>query len=444
MCTIRGLNEHVCVSCGPCLSFSQHEKMFMKTEYQPQYDYFYVARQPVFERDNRTFGYELLFRKGAGASNAEIDNADLATLNVVTCGFVKSQENINQAKRIFINFTENLILQGAPRALPPSVTVIEILEDVVPSPGVLAELLKLKQEGYLIAIDDFVGNCEDDAFLDIADVIKVDVLGKTEQEILQILELIKDKNALKLAEKVEDKSAYTFLKKAGFDLFQGYFFARPENFTGKKVSASQVGKIRVLSGLNKAGLDIDEIVELVRSDPSITYRLLRLLNSAAFGFSMKIESIQHAVMLLGNTRMRYWLRMVVLSDLNSAANPAELFLLALNRGKLLEELAIDGLLPQAKPESMFLFGMLSLLDVMLDLPFVQIFKKLPLPQTFCSGYTDPHSPLAVYLRMLVALENDDGGQFGHACQTLNIVPHKIAEVAIRANAWTDLVASEIV
>ncbi len=410
---------------------------------EQNFDYFYVARQPIFDCDGRTFGYELLFRKNAEGTNAEIDNADLATINVVTCGFIKSQENINQTKRIFINFTENMLLAGAPRALPPTTAVIEILEDIVPSPDVVQELLKLKQEGYLIAVDDFEGNSSDDSFLDIADIIKIDVFEKTEDEIIDVFNQIKHKKSLKLAEKVEDKSSYNFLLELGFDLFQGYFFARPENLTGKKVSSFQTSKIRVLSALNQANIDTQKIVSLVNSDPSITYRLLRLLNSAAFGFSMKIESIQHAVVLLGNTRMCYWLRMVILSDLNSSNNPDELLLLALNRGRLLEELAIDGHLPEFKPESMFLFGMLSLLDVMLETPFPEIFKVLPLPQVYLSGYTDQKSPLALLLHLLSSFEKDEESEFTNLSHKLNIVPQKLIEASIRANAWTDLIANEI-
>ncbi|MGB3221305.1 MAG: HDOD domain-containing protein [Desulforhopalus sp.] len=415
----------------------------MEKNHEQNFDYFYVARQPIFDCDGRTYGYELLFRKNAEGTFAEIDNADSATINVVTCGFIKSQENINQTKRIFINFTENMLLAGAPRALPPTIAVIEVLEDIVPSPDVVLELLKLKQEGYLIAVDDFEGNSLDDSFLDVADIIKIDVFGKTEDAILDIFNQIKHKKALKLAEKVEDRSSYNFLLKTGFDLFQGYFFARPENLTGKKVSSFQTSKIRVLSALNQPNIDTEKIVRLVNSDPSITYRLLRLLNSAAFGFSMKIESIQHAVVLLGNTRMCYWLRMVVLSDLNSSNNPGELFLLALNRGRLLEELVIDGHLPEFKPESMFLFGMLSLLDVMLDTPFPEIFNVLPLPQSFLSGYTDPKSPLALLLQLLTSLENDAGSEFTYLSNKLKIVPQKIIEASIRANAWTDSIAGEI-
>lgn len=415
----------------------------MKNKDGKSYDFFYVARQPILDRRGNTYGYELLFRTEAHKTTAEFNNADFATMSVATCGFIIAQESVDQSKRIFINFTENLILGGFPRALPPSVTVVEVLEDTAPSSEVMDEIITLKQDGYLIALDDFVGDLDSSQFLDIADIIKVDVYGKTTEEIEAIFATIKDKKALKLAEKVESGKEYNFLRDMGFDLFQGYFFARPENLTGKKIKATFTTKLRVLAALDDPTFDTDRIVDLINSDPSITYRLLRLLNSAAFGFSMKIASVRHSVILLGNTRMRYWLRMVVLSDLLAEHKPGELLVLALNRGKILEELALDCYIQELKPETFFLFGMLSLLDVILDIPFSTIFEKLPLLDSFRAGYSDPNSPLAIYIRLLNALERADRKEIIDICQILGIEASSVSEAAARANAWTDSIASVI-
>lgn len=403
----------------------------------PHYNFFYVARQPIFDRERRTYGYELLFRGGSLDTEARVDDADLATINVATCGFIAAQENVDQTRRIFINFTENLILSGAPRALPPAVTVIELLEDIVPSSNVMTEVVKLKQEGYLVALDDYIGEHRHDALLDIVDIIKVDVLGKSESQVAAILDTMRQSKALKLAEKVEARKSYKLYRKMGFDLFQGYFFAKPENLTGKKLQSYLGTKFEMLAALNEPDPEIGKIVEVVARDPSITYRLLRLMNSAAFGFSMKIDSIQHAVMLLGSRRIRYWLRMVVLSDINAANNPSELLLLALSRGKLLEELAMESHILTIKPETAFLFGLLSLLDVMLDMPFAIIFEKLPLPESFQEGYLDQESLLGPYLQLLLALENDNQPQLVSICNGLNVPPARVIEASIRANAWTD-------
>jgi EAL and modified HD-GYP domain-containing signal transduction protein len=407
------------------------------------YDLYYVARQPILDRRSNTYGYELLFRDSEHHSRAEFHSADQATISVSTCGFISSQESIDQSKRLFINFTEKLILEGSPRALPPAVVVIEVLEDILPSVQIMEELIRLKQDGYLIAIDDYVGSTDVYDLLDIADIIKVDVYGKTKPEIEDIFQSIRDKKALKLAEKVESGKEFLFLRELGFDLFQGYFFARPETLSGKNIKPSFASKLNVLNALDNPSLDTDQLVDLINGDPSITYRLLRLLNSAAFGFSMKITSVRHSVILLGNTRVRYWLRMAVLSDMLGNHKPGQLLVMALNRGKLLEELAIDGLIPDIKPETLFLFGMLSLLDVILDAPFSAIFHELPLPDTFQSGYTDPAAPLAVYLRLLEALEGDRCDTVREICQSLNIQVSRFSEAVIRANVWTDTVTGAL-
>ena len=412
---------------------------------ESEHDYFYVAKQPILDREQRTFGYELLFRSGLQKTTAEIKNADFATGDVVTYGFVKTQEEINQSKRIFINFTESLILEGTPRALPASVIVIEVLENITSSPEILDELLKLKQEGYLIAIDDYdKSHVKDEALLNIADIIKVDVLGKSEDEIALIFNQIKDKKALKLAEKVESRSSFEYLHGLGFDFFQGFFFARPQNLVGKKIHASQSSKVRVLAAVNDVDLDTEKIIDLVNTDPSITYRLLRLLNSAAFGFSMKIESVRHAVVLLGNSRMRYWLRMIILSDLNANNHPDELLLLALVRARMLEELTDQGHIPNYHPETMFLFGMLSLIDVMLNTPFDVIFKKLPLSQDFKTGYQRLDTELGRYLGLLISLENNNAQQVAEYCTDLSIPREIIAPALLSARQWVENIEDEII
>jgi c-di-GMP phosphodiesterase len=185
-------------------------------------------------------------------------------------------------------------------------------------------------------------------------------------------------------------------------------------------------------------------VDLINSDPRFTYRLLRLLNSAAFGFSMKISSVRHGFILLGITRIRYWLRMVVLSDMLSPLKPGELLVMALSRGKLLEELAIDGHIPDIKPETLFLFGMLSLLDVILDVSFSVIFDELPLLESFQERYTNPNAPLAIYIRLLVSLEQADSLKFIDICKMLGLKSNIVEEALVRTNSWTDSITNAII
>jgi c-di-GMP phosphodiesterase len=403
------------------------------------YESYFVAKQPILDRDLATYGYELLFRSALEDDQAIIDDPDMATVSVVTCGFIRLQEELQQNKRIFINFTEKLLIDGAPRALPPSVTVIEVLESTNFSDRLFDELIQYKQEGYLLAIDDYSLKATHRALLDIADIVKIDILTRDQAEIVDIVDSLKNVKALKLAEKVHDGSTFRSLQNLGFDFYQGYFFARPENLEGRKIGSSQAARIRVLAALQHLHLETGQIVETINSDPGIAYRLLRLLNSAAFGFSMKIESIQHAVVLLGNVRIRYWLQMVILSDIASTKHPQELLHLALSRGKILEELALDGSISGQRPEKLFLFGLLSLLDIMLDMPFPTIFRDLPLSTEFQAGYLNPDSVMGHYLQLLIAFEKNHISMIRANCQSLELKPQTVMEASIRAHAWTEAV-----
>lgn len=409
---------------------------------QKIYEHFYVARQPIFDRSGGQFGFELLFRSDLDMDRAVITDQDFATICVATSGFIDSQDIIGHPLKVCINFTERLLLEGAPRALPASVTVIEILEHVSPSPRILTEINTLKSEGYMIAIDDYVGDPSQKELLNLADIIKVDIRGRSQEEIKELFHSIKDTSALKLAEKVASPETHVVVRQLGFDLFQGFFFAKPANFGSRKLEASKLSKLRILSKINNPDLDINTLVSLIQADPSITYRLLRFLNSASFGFSSKIESVRHAITLLGIRKLKHWLRMVVLSDLAGADETPEIYLMAVNRGKFLEELTDKGQISGPHPETMFLFGMLSLIDTMLDMPFEQIIEDLPLSDKIKAGYTDKNSAFHACLDLVQAIEKGRTEDVEMICEEQNISPHRVAECSVISTGWTNTVARE--
>ena len=407
------------------------------------YDSYFVAKQPILDVDLSTYGYELLFREALEDEQAKIEDPDTATISIVTRGFIKSQEELRPNKRVFINFTENLLLAGAPRALPPAVTVIEILETTQFSDRLFEELIRYKQEGYLLAIDDYSLQMTPNAFLNIADIIKIDILNTPSEEVEQIIDSLKNSKVLKLAEKIDNGASFRALQNLGFDLYQGYFFARPENLEGRTISSSQAARIRILSVLQQPHVETAQIVEAITSDPGITYRLLRLLNSAAFGFSMHIESIQHAVVLLGKVRIRHWLQMVILSDIAGSKHPQELLHLALSRGRTLEELGREGSIAGINTDKLFLFGLLSLLDVMLEMPFQEIFDDLPLSSDFQAGFLNPDSVMGRYLQLLLSFENNNIHAIMDDCWSLKLKPRAVMEATIRAHTWTESVLQAV-
>lgn len=400
------------------------------------YDHFFVARQPIFHEQGQIWGYELLFRSGPDYEMASIADGDLATFSVATSGFIRSQEDLDQSKKICVNFTEQLLIQGAPLGLPSTVTVIEVLEDVIPSEHVIEKLIVYKQEGYLIAIDDFEGRIDLKDLIDLADIVKVDVLHKSIGEIARICNVIKDSKAVRIAEKVEDSEMIPALKKMGFTLFQGFYFAKPELLKGRKIGSTEISKLRVLQTIEDASSTPETIEKVVAADPSITYRLLKFLNSAAFGFSIKIASIRHAITLLGLKRLKNWLRMVVLSDLLGDKNP-EIYTMALNRGKMLEEMVHEDQIKDASAETMFLFGLLSLLESMMDTPMEQLLDQLPLPDQIKAGYIDKTSRYNKYLQFLMALEHSAPDVFKQLCNDLGFAEKRAAAAYLRAIVWAN-------
>lgn len=400
------------------------------------YDQFFVARQPILNEKGRIWGYELLFRSGPEYEMASITDGDHATFSVATSGFIKSQEDLDQNTKMCVNFTEQLLLQGAPQGLPSTVTVIEVLEDVIPSKQVIEKLIVYKQEGYLVAIDDYEGKSDLGDLIGVADIIKVDVLNKSIEEIEDICYTIKNSNATRIAEKVEDSELIPKLKKLGFTLFQGYYFAKPELLSGRKIGSTETSKLRVLQTIEDASSTPDTVEKVIAADPSITYRLLRFLNSAAFGFSIKIKSIRHAITLLGLKRLKNWLRMAVLSDLLGDKNP-EIYSMALNRGKMLEELVNEDQIKDADAETMFLFGLLSLIDSMMDMPIEQLLDRLPLPDEIKAGYIDKNSKFNKYLQFTAAFERSMPDLFKELCHKLGFVEKRAAEAYLRSIVWTN-------
>lgn len=412
----------------------------VSTENNRTFNHFYVARQPIFNNAGETWGFELLYRSGSEKQAAEMENQDIASLCVATCGFTQSQEFCDQTKKICINFTEKLILEGAPRGLPPSVAVIKLLENVTATEEMVKMLVELKQEGYNIAIDAHAAIDKQKDLLDIADIIIINVLEKTTQEIEDILRGVHSNEALKLAVKVDNRETLQHLRALGCDLYQGYFFAKPVNLRGRILKSPKISKLRILQAVEEPAFDVETAKEIIATDPSITYALLRLLNSAAFSFAAKIESVIHAIRLIGLKHLKYWLRMVIMSDLSDNHQTPELYMMALNRGRFLEELAQHEQIRSANQETMFLFGILSLIEPMLEIPMSNIMDELPLADEIKSGYIDCDSIYAKYLQLTIAVENADSAEIERLCAEIGVNEKEVADASNRSIAWTNTIS----
>lgn len=374
----------------------------------------FVARQPVFDRSNNVWGYELLFRASGDAPTANVDNPDQATLQVIADGFTLAMDGIAPGQKALINFPRNLLVDDSAFALPSDVAVIEILEDVRPEPDVMASLQAIKKAGFSIALDDFMGEDELVPFIKVADIIKVDVLGiigsDEKQDIDRLREITKDLSKtgrLLLAEKVEDNDIFELCKELGFSLFQGFFFSKPKIIPGKKISPSELTKLQLLKELGNENFETSKLADTLRLDPSLSYRLFRFINSASMGVSQKVESVTRAITLLGQRQLQQWLRIVILTDLAPTQRGQQATFLSVQRGRFLELMSKHCPAWSNQHETMFLLGLFSLLDAVLGQRMETIVEQVTLDKSVGEALLGKTNDYADGLRLVQAYERND-------------------------------------
>ncbi|MDQ7830211.1 MAG: HDOD domain-containing protein [Desulfovibrionaceae bacterium] len=391
----------------------------------------FVARQPILDRDSRVYGFELLFRQAANATTARVADADTATAKVIADGFPLVLETMLEPRKVFINFPTGLLLRQTPLALPRELCVVEILEDVRPDPEVLAACRAIKQAGYLLAVDDFVGQPELAPFVAMADIVKVDVLGLPPGRLQELARpLVAGRKAL-LAEKVEDRETHLACLEAGCSYFQGYYFSRPEVVSGRKPPVGVVSKVRLLQEVSGPDPDPERIVAILSSDAGLSFRLLKYLNSAAFYRMDKIVSLSQAMLVMGQNPLRKWLMAVLLSDMAHSPLGREVSFQSLTRARFLDLLAQgDGRLPYS-PDSLFMLGLFSRMDALLGQSMAEVAAQLPLPEDILSALRGETGKAGQLLRLVGDLE---GGRFD---QALGLLAQTGADAAHAAKIYAE-------
>jgi EAL and modified HD-GYP domain-containing signal transduction protein len=400
------------------------------------YDSIFIARQPIFTAKMHVWGYELLFRHGGNAREAIIVDGDQATTQVIADGFGLAVQGMRKGTKALINFPRNVLVGAAPYVLPPERCVVEILETVLPEAEVLQACQKLKSKGYLLALDDFVGDPGFEPLCELADIVKVDILHKTPAQVAAIVNGLSKYKTVLLAEKVENQQMFTVCKKLGFTFFQGYFFSRPEIIPGRKLSSSQTSKIKLLKELSNTEAELSRLVEIIQTDLSISYRLLRYINSARFGLRGKIESIQRAAAMLGHQNLRQWLQIVILSDVNTTDKAQELVRISVQRGYFLQLLAAARPTPFDR-DGMFLLGLFSVLDAILDQRMIQILDEIPLDGAIKSALVNADDPNAVWLGLVNAIDRGNWAELDQRSAALGIPLALVDSLSAEAFVWAD-------
>jgi c-di-GMP-related signal transduction protein len=360
-----------------------------------------LARQPIFDREERVFGYELLFRDGL--ENAFTGNRDEASRATLDRSLLVGLDVLCDGRRAFVNCTRDTLIKGLVTLLPSTSTVVEVLESVPADPDVVAACRSLKEAGYMLALDDYVANDPREALADIADIIKVEMHPTTEQQQAELIKQFGPWRCRMLAEKIETRADFGRARDQGFVYFQGYFFRRPKMMKTRDMLAHQMNYMRMLQEVSRPDLDLTELEKLVKAEASVCYRLLRYLNSAMFGFQSEIHSVRHALSILGERDVRRWVRLVAAVGAGQDKT-TDLVLSALVRARFGELLA-----PRVShgESDLFLLGLLSLIDAMLEMPMAEVLEKIPLDHETKAVLLGQPSVLGPVFRLMLAHESGD-------------------------------------
>ena len=392
----------------------------------------FVARQPILDHAQKVFGYELFFRNGVeDYFNADQELASRSTLDSM---LLFGLNTLCDGRHAFVNCTREVLLKDLVTLLPSHQTVVEILETVEPEDRVVAACKRLKEAGYLLALDDFVPNDPRIPLVDLADIIKIDVRATRPEQRAGLVRRYGSAKCRMLAEKVEAPHEFQQARNLGFVLFQGYFFCRPELVMGREVPASRLHYLRLLEMVSRSELDLRELERMIKQETSICYRLLRYLNSPLFGFSLEIKSVRHAMAILGERELRRWVRLV--GAVGAAEQKSsELVLMALARARFCELLS-----QQLQSHSdLFLMGLLSVMDAILEVGMNVLLDQLPVEREIKAALLGQNSTVRPLYQLMLAQESGEWEKATELARQLKVSEEEVADRWWQAMQWAQQV-----
>jgi c-di-GMP-related signal transduction protein len=396
----------------------------------------FVARQPILTKDEKIFGYELLFRDGVENFFCSSD-PEAASRSTLDTSMLMGLDLLCDGRRAFINCTREMLLKDYVTLVPSNQTVVEILETVPPDDLVMAACQRLKEAGYMIALDDFAIDDPRAPLTEVADIIKVDLKRTTPAECAAMIKRYGPWRCRMLAEKVETREEFVAASKAGFVYFQGYFFRRPEVLATHEVPANRINYVRMLQTVSKPELDPREIEDAIKSEASLCYRLLRYLNSAVFGFANEIHSVRHALAMLGEREVRRWVRLVVTLAAGQGKS-SELVLSALVRARFCELLSPK---IQHGESDLFLLGLLSMMDAILEIPMPEVLDRVPIDQETKALLLGGTGRLRPLYQLMLARESGDWQNAAELSKSLHLSDGEVAEAYWSAMQWARQVSA---
>jgi EAL and modified HD-GYP domain-containing signal transduction protein len=393
----------------------------------------FLARQPIFDRQGAVFAYELLYRGGvenhAGKAPGERGTANVLLNAFGTFGI----ETVTGGKRAFINVTRDLLVSDYALILPAQLVVLELLEEVEPDREVVAAARTLVQKGYSLALDDFVYGQKFHELLDIAEIVKLDLMALPNGALAAQVDALSPYHRRLLAEKVETHEQYAAARALDFDYFQGYYFSRPVMMVARDLPAATLTAMKsVRQVLSTRGLE--ELETVITGDLSLSYRLLRLINSAAFGLVREVSSIRQALALLGLVAVKKWFSLILLAEVGTD-KPTELLRLSLIRAKMLETLVPTD--DAGRSAQAFTVGLFSAIDAFLDRPMAEALEPLHFPEESRDALLHRRGPLGDLLTLVIAYERGEWATVGEEAGRMGLDADAVAATYLDALTWAE-------
>ena len=370
---------------------------------------FFLGRQPILDRNQEIIGYELLFR-AAERNVAEFESYSQASASVITSALASfGIDEVLGGKFGFINVHLGLLLSEMLEVLPIEQTVLELLEFIELDDQVLERCRELKEIGFKLALDDHEYSTKYNEIYDVVDIVKIDILQTGMEALPEIVQGLRRTPVKILAEKVETVEQFDICYRMGFDLFQGYFFERPVVLNKRRIDVSGMAMLKLLQQLTMDA-SLNEIEQTFKENPSLSYNLLRLVNSVAMGMREKIKTLRHAILMLGTEHLRRWTQLSLFAGNDSRGLNNPLLEMAAVRGRLMEILVKQrngSVVNDEQSEAAFMTGILSLLEVLFETPMSEIISKLNLTDDVSNALLYRNGPLGSMLTLAEKLEVTD-------------------------------------
>lgn len=400
----------------------------------------FVGRQPILDTEGHIYGYELLYRNSEKNSFPNID-PEQATIQLLINTFLSiGVDQISGDSKSFINFSGDLLIKDIFSNLKPEYVVIEILEDVEITPALISRIREIKQDGFQLALDDFIMQDQyalHTELFDLIDYVKVDFLAVDEEGRTAIEKFIKQYPHIQmLAEKIETEEQFQIAKKSGYDLFQGYFFAKPEIIKGVEIPANLNLHMQIINRLNVTDPNIDEIANLILHDISLTYKLLRFINTMNFNIPKSVGSVKQAIVLIGLRELRKWMRILMLQDIGDHSSSGRIKALvsySMSRAKMCELIAVRTGYPNG--DEHFFVGLFSLLDVIMKRSWDDIIPMFPFSKDVAETLQGKKTDLSPYLELSIATERFELESIEKIGKQFGVSKEEIATFSNKANQW---------